>query len=169
VTTAHDCFAIEQVRYEDPHTVALTAEVQAYYQQIYGGPDATPIDEAEFTPPRGAFFVGYDAGRPVAMGGWRWHAAPIGIPASRPAEIKRMYVVEAVRGRGLARRLLAHLEDSARAAGADAIVLETGPRQPAAVSLYRTSGYLDIPGFGHYADVPDALHLGKLLSPASRG
>jgi ribosomal protein S18 acetylase RimI-like enzyme len=97
------------------------------------------------------------------MGGWRWHPAPLAIPAQRPAEIKRMYVVAAARRRGLARRLLAHLEDTARAAGADAIVLETGHRQPDAVSLYRASGYVDIPRFGHYADAPGALHLGKLL------
>ncbi len=163
MTAAHDCFIIEQVRYDDPDTLALTAEVQAYYRQIYGGPDSTPVDDDEFAPPRGAFFLGYDSGLPVAMGGWRWHPAPIAIPAQRPAEIKRMYVVSAARRRGLARRLLAHLEDTARAAGADAMVLETGRRQPDAVGLYRASGYVDIPRFGYYADAPGALHLGKLL------
>jgi GNAT superfamily N-acetyltransferase len=163
VTSGVHEFVIEQVRYDHPDTVALTSEVQAYYQQIYGGPDDTPLGENEFAPPAGAFFIGYSGGTPVAMGGWRWHLAPLGIPADRPAEIKRMYVVESLRGRGLARRLLGHLEDSARAAGADAIVLETGRRQPAAVALYRSSGYHDIPRFGHYAHAPGAIHLGKPL------
>jgi GNAT superfamily N-acetyltransferase len=156
-------FVVEQVGYRHPDIVALTADVQAYYEQIYGGPDSTPVDDAEFTPPRGAFFVGYDDGRPVAMGGWRWYHAPVRISAQRPAEIKRMYVVPDVRGRGLARRLLGHLEDNARAAGADALVLETGLPQPDAIALYRASGYTDIPRFGHYAGAPDAVHLGKLL------
>jgi GNAT superfamily N-acetyltransferase len=163
VTAPQDCFTIRQVRLDEPDTVALIAEVQAYYQQIYGGPDSTPVDDGEFEPPRGAFFLGYDAGRPVAMGGWRWHLAPIAIPARRPAEIKRMYVVASARRRGLARRLLVHLENTARAAGADAMVLETGQRQPDAVSLYRASGYVDVPRFGHYADAPTAVHLGKFL------
>jgi GNAT superfamily N-acetyltransferase len=163
VTSDVSDFVIEQVGYGHPDIVALTAQVQAYYEQIYGGPDSTPVDDAEFTPPQGAFFVGYDDGRPVAMGGWRWHRAPVPIAATRPAEIKRMYVVPAVRGRGLARRLLGHLEDTARGAGADALVLETGQRQPEAIGLYRATGYVDIPRFGHYACAPDAVHLGKLL------
>jgi GNAT superfamily N-acetyltransferase len=158
-------FTIEAVGYDHCDIVALTGEVQAYYEQIYGGPDSTPLDDDEFAPPRGAFFVGYDGDRPVAMGGWRLHAGPLRIAAVRPAEVKRMYVVPDLRGRGLARRLLGHLEDTARAAGVDALVLETGQRQPDAIGLYRACGYTDIPRFGHYACAPDAVHLGKLLVP----
>jgi GNAT superfamily N-acetyltransferase len=165
VTSDVTGFVIEQVGYDHPDIVALTAEVQAYYEQIYGGPDTTPVDESEFSPPRGAFFVGYDDARPVAMGGWRWFLEPLRIATQRPAEIKRMYVVPDQRGRGLARRLLGHLESSARAAGADALVLETGQAQPDAIGLYRASGYTDIPHFGHYGCAPDAVHLGKLLLP----
>jgi ribosomal protein S18 acetylase RimI-like enzyme len=81
----------------------------------------------------------------------------------RPAEIKRMYVVKAARGRGLARAMLIHLEQTAATAGADAIVLETGYQQPEAIALYRSAGYRDVPRFGHYAGVDGAVHLGKLL------
>ncbi|MBA2561262.1 MAG: GNAT family N-acetyltransferase [Propionibacteriales bacterium] len=154
---------VTQVRYDHPDGVALTARVQAYYEKIYGGPDTSHVDDHDFAPPRGAFFVGYAAGRPVVMGGWRWHPPVIDLPADRPAEIKRMYVVEDARGRGLARLLLQHLEQSARQAGADALVLETGQPQADAIGLYRSSGYADIPRFGHYAAEPDAVHLGKLL------
>ena len=63
-----------------------------------------------------------------------------------------MYVVPAARGLGLARAMLAHLEDTARAAGAEVMVLETGIRQPEAIALYESSGYLPIPGFGFYKD-----------------
>jgi GNAT superfamily N-acetyltransferase len=163
VTSDVTGLVIEQVGYDHPDIVALTADVQAYYEQLYGGPDTTPVDDAQFSPPHGAFFVGYEEARPVAMGGWRWYLEPLRIPARRPAEIKRMYVVPDRRGRGLARLLLGHLEDSARAAGADAMVLETGRAQPDAVGLYRATGYADIPHFGHYACAPDAVHLGKLL------
>ena len=154
---------IEAVAYDHADVARLTEQVQSYYGRIYGGPDTTPVDPAEFAPPSGSFFVGYRAGEPVTMGGWRFVRSALDIPASRPAEIKRMYVVESARGLGLAREMLRHLEVTASAAGADALVLETGQAQPDAIALYRSSGYTDIPRFGHYRNEPDAVHLGKLL------
>ena len=77
---------------------------------------------------------------------WRW-AAGGGAPTwcdsrRRPAaEIKRMYVAPAGRRTGLARAMLAHLETTALAAGADVMVLETGTEQPEAIALYESSGY----------------------------
>jgi ribosomal protein S18 acetylase RimI-like enzyme len=50
--------------------------------------------------------------------------------------------------------MLAHLEATAAAAGAEAIVLETGIRQPEAIALYESSGYTPIPLFGFYRDSP---------------
>jgi GNAT superfamily N-acetyltransferase len=157
--------AIEAVGYDHPDVAVLTEEVQAYYVEIYGGPDTTPITPADFAAPLGAFFVGYRDGVPAAMGGWRFMAPRPGVPGRRPAEIKRMYVVKAARGLGLARAILRHLELTAVEAGADALALETGKIQPAAVGLYRSSGYTDVARFGYYAHEPDAIHLGKLLTP----
>jgi hypothetical protein len=48
--------------------------------------------------------------------------------------------------------MLAHLEQTARAAGAVVMVLETGLGQPEAIALYESSGYTPIPGFGFYKD-----------------
>ena len=67
------------------------------------------------------------------------------------AEIKRMYVVPEARGRGVARALLAALEDAARDLGYDRVRLDTGPRQLAAEHLYRSAGYEEIPDYnGNY-------------------
>jgi ribosomal protein S18 acetylase RimI-like enzyme len=74
-----------------------------------------------------------------------------------------MYVVPSARGRGWARRLLAALEDSARGAGADLMVLETGTAQPEAIALYESSGYEPVHGFGYYRDSPTARYFGKRL------
>ena len=74
-----------------------------------------------------------------------------------------MYVSADVRGRGHARRLLAHLETTARAAGVDWLLLETGSRQPEAIALYRSCGYGDVPAFGYYATAELSVHLGKQL------
>ena len=98
------------------------------------------------------------------MGGWRFLDPALASLGARPAEIKRMYVSVDWRGRGLARKVLAHIEESARAAGADAIVLETGNFLMDAIRLYRSQGYSDIAAYGHYACEPRSLHLGKVLA-----
>ena len=159
---------LRQVDYHDTDAQMLIDEVQQEYVRRYGGPDGTPVDRGEFSPPNGHFIVLYEAGRPVAMGGWRFNEAAriaLGDP-DRVVELKRMYVVPASRGRGHARTVLAHLERTAAAAGAGRMVLETGAPQPEALTLYRSAGYVPIPAFGYYADSPDSIYLGKGLSPA---
>ena len=148
---------IRVVPYDHHDSRRLVAEVQQEYVVRYGGPDETPVQYAEFSPPQGLFVVLYDHGVPAAMGGWRMTGPGV-------AELKRMYVVPSHRGRGFARAVLRHLESSAAAAGAAQVVLETGTRQPEAIALYAASGYAPVPAFGHYADQPDSIHLGKPLT-----
>ncbi len=139
----------------------MTDDVQAEYARLYGGPgDQSPIRHDEFAAPHGAFVVLEVEGRAVAMGGWR-RGGPGG---EGDAEIKRMYVRPAHRGRGLSRRVLAELERSAAAAGVERLVLETGLAQPEAIALYRSSGYTDVEPFGFYQDSPLSVHLGKRLA-----
>lgn len=152
--------------YGHPDVVSLTLQVQAHYRELYGGSgDQSPVEVADFEAPTGHFVVGYVDGVPVAMGGWRRLGDRPGLPSANAAEIKRMYVAPSARGRGLSRVILAELETSARAAGIDWLVLETGQPQASAVGLYRSSGYTDVDGtsYGHYADHPFAVHLGKSL------
>jgi GNAT superfamily N-acetyltransferase len=149
---------IVRVGYGHPDAMLLIGEVQAEYVLRYGGPDATPLDPLMFEPPLGSFYVGYleldGARRPVATGAWRRHHEVEAFGTRNTAEVKRMYVVPAARARGLARVMLAHLEAAAAAAGAEAMILETGSAQPEAIALYESSGYTPIPGFGFYKDAP---------------
>jgi GNAT superfamily N-acetyltransferase len=147
---------IRDEAYDSPGAQQLINAVQAEYVVRYGGPDDSPVDPAEFAPPRGRFMVGYLDGEPVATGGFRRHA-------DGDVEIKRMYVVPAARGRGIARAILAALEDRARGLGATRVVLETGEVQPEAIQLYETSGYTPIEGFGHYKDAPLSRSYAKSL------
>ena len=156
-------FRLQPVPYEHPDVATLEQVAQQFYVQIYGSPDETPFTTADFTPPHGAFLVGYLEERAVAMGGWRFRTPGVPRVARRPAEIRRMFVRECVRGRGFARLVLAALEASAAAAGADWMLLETGQPQVAAVGLYRSSGYVDVERFGYYADSDMALNLGRPL------
>jgi GNAT superfamily N-acetyltransferase len=152
--------------YGHPDVVALTAEVQQHYQELYGGPgDEALVEVADFEAPTGHFVVGYANGVPVAMGGWRRLGDRPGLPSPNAAEIKRMYVAPPFRRLGLSRVVLAELETSARGAGIDWLVLETGRPQTSGIKLYLSAGYTQVDGtpYGHYVNHPDALHLGKSL------
>jgi putative acetyltransferase len=70
------------------------------------------------------------------------------------AEVKRMYVREMARGRGVAQALLARIENEAREAGLRVLRLETGDRQIAALRFYQGAGFRLCPAFGAYAAMP---------------
>ena len=140
---------VRRVPITHPDALLLVEAVQEEYVARYGGRDESPIDPHDFEDPQGRFFVGYLDDVPVATGAWR-RSTVQALGASATAEIKRMYVVPTAQRRGLARRMLAHLEATAAAAGIEALVLETGLKQPEAIALYTSAGYEPIPGFGHY-------------------
>jgi putative acetyltransferase len=92
------------------------------------------------------FFVAWLDGAPAGCGG----------VALFPdfAEVKRMYVREAVRGRGVAQALLAQIEAAALGAGQAVLRLETGDRLFAAMRLYERAGFRRCGVFGAYAAMP---------------
>lgn len=153
---------IRLVAFDHPDAVMLTERVQEFYVERYGGRDDDPMDRAQFEPPAGGFFVGYLDGRPVASGAFRREGTER-LGTTRTAEIKRMYVVPEHQRQGLARLMLAHLEQAARAVGYEALILSSGSRQPEALALYESAGYVSVPGFGHYAGAPVNRCYGKPL------
>lgn len=144
---------LRTVALDHPDSHRLIAELQQEYVRRYGGEDSTPVDAGEFAAPGGTFVVGYLDGLAVACGGWRACRAGPEFTAG-DAEIKRMYVVPGLRGRGLSRLVLAELERRAVAAGLHRLVLETGTLQPEAIGLYRSAGYHPIPRFGLHRCAP---------------
>ncbi|CAB4923580.1 unannotated protein [freshwater metagenome] len=137
-------------RADDEPGATLLAEFLAELEDRYGpppvdgrGPTATPD---ELAPPHGTFLVGWVGDEPVACGGCK-RLFGEEHPGGPTAEIKRMYVRPSGRGRGVARRLLAELEEAARRAGHRRVRLDTGPAQPDARHLYRSSGYREIPDY----------------------
>jgi len=134
----------EAVPADVPPASDLVAAMIAEMAPLYGPidaphlPSATPAD---FAPPRGTFLVGFDhASSPLCCGGVKGLEADV-------AEIKRMYVVPEARGRGVAKMLLAALEDAARDLGYTVARLDTGPRQPHAQRMYEAAGYAPIGNF----------------------
>jgi GNAT superfamily N-acetyltransferase len=147
---------IREAGYDEPAVQKLVAEALGDLSQRYGGNgDDTQVAAADFAPPRGRFFVASRGDELIGCAGWRAHGDD--------AELKRMFTVAAARGRGVARRLLAAIEDSARADGRRRVILETGDRQPEAIALYESAGYERIEDFGYYRGQDGVLSYAKKL------
>ena len=56
-------------------------------------------------------------------------------------EIKRLWIAPAARGYGLARRLMAAIEDEAHTLGFSGLVLDSNAALTEAIALYSTSGW----------------------------
>jgi DNA-binding MarR family transcriptional regulator/GNAT superfamily N-acetyltransferase len=98
--------------------------------------------------PAGEFFVAYLQAEPIGCGAVKHHP-------NAPAEIKRMWIASRARGLGLGRRLLETLEACAKAGGARVAHIETSAVLTEALSLYRSTGWVEVPPFN---DEPFADH-----------
>lgn len=120
---------------------AMRDEIAVMYDGLDLDGDSMPrAGASELSPPGGAFLVGYADGRAACCGG-------IKRLDDRRCEIKKMYVVPDLRGRGVARVLLRRLEEEARRVGYAVARLDTGPKQVGARGLYESEGYAPIPDF----------------------
>ena len=144
--------AAVEIRRESYAAPAVQALVSGLAEELRGrydgrdGPGGTPTP-SEFEAPNGVFLVGVEDGCPVACGGvCRWKG--------RTGEIRHMYVAPDARRRGLARAILAALEEEARALGYDSVRLETGERQPDAMRFYESAGFERIACYGPYEGMP---------------
>ena len=104
----------------------------------------------------GTFVIARAGGRAIGCGALR-RRDPTTV------EAKRMYVDPAMRGRGVARQILDHLESAARAMGAERLVLETGIYQEEAIGLYRGAGFDAVDCFDEYVGVPTSVCFEKAL------
>jgi GNAT superfamily N-acetyltransferase len=96
----------------------------------------------EFTPPQGTMLVARLSDRePIGCCGVRRLNEEVG-------EIKRLFVREPGRRRGVARALLAAAEDVARALGYDQLWLDTHAEEPAA--LFSSAGWTPIPAYNDH-------------------
>lgn len=141
---------VRRVAWDDPAAVllreAMTAELRLRYADLPDDPIHLPPDEvfAGDEIPYTALVL--TAGEPAGHLALRRRGPDL--------ELKRMYVVPARRGRGLAAVLLRAAEAAGAGLRASRIVLETGDRQPEAVRAYEKAGYRPIPAFPPYTGLP---------------
>jgi putative acetyltransferase len=141
----------------DPRSRALIRELDAELSESYTREQMHGLRPGEESDPRLRFFLLELGGEVIGCGALRELEPGV-------AELKRMFVLPAYRGRGYSRDLLAQLEDVAAAAGLHRLRLETGTVQHAALSLYRTSGYVDIAPYGEYIGSVTSICMEKPLS-----
>ncbi len=79
------------------------------------------------------------------------------------AEVKRVFIKEEYRGKGISNKLMELLEDLARKKGYKYLILESGEPLVAAMALYRKIGYEVIPNYGQYKDMKDSICMRKAL------
>lgn len=118
--------------------------------------DFLDLPTRDIAPAAGVFLIAWLDDQPVGCGALRRLGDDQG-------EIKRMYVVPRARRRGVARALLEALEAEARSLGIEALILETGERQPEAIALYRSAGFERCPCWGDYLESPLAVCFAKPL------
>lgn len=119
---------------------ALRDEIAVIYDGLeLDGRHMPRAGQAELSPPSGLFVIGLVDGTAICCGG-------IKRLDDRTCEFKKMYVVPALRRRGIARRLLHELEDRARGLGYELARLDTGPRQVSR-SLFESEGYTEVGDF----------------------
>lgn len=150
-------FVLEDVAWDDPEAARLRDAQQVELRDRYGEDDIGHTMTGESIV---AMVLVRHLGAPVACGALRDAGPDLG---AGTGELKRMYVIPAARGRGLAKVVLEALEARASRFGLRRLVLETGVLQPEAIGLYLTAGYEPIPNFGEYVGVAESRCFAKEL------
>ena len=78
-------------------------------------------------------------------------------------EVKRMFVKDEYRSKGIATKVLIELENWTKELGFSKCILETGLKQPEAIRLYKKNNYKVIPNYGQYAGVDNSVCMEKVL------
>jgi putative acetyltransferase len=152
-----------EIRIENPDQPEVAALLQLsdeYMATLYPAESNHMLDIASLKRDGVAFVVARVDGRVLGCGavvdsgkGW--------------AEIKRMFVSPAARGQRLGRRLLQTIEAIALERGATRLRLETGVKQPEALSLYQSAGFSEIGPFGGYSLDPHSVFMEKSISASA--
>jgi putative acetyltransferase len=145
-----------QIAIIDPEqALALIHELDVYQAVLYPA-ESNHLDSLETLRQPNVVFLGALEGEAVLAIGAVKIFADYG-------EIKRLYVPEAQRGKGLARQIMAELEGILIERGVMTAKLETGIYQEAALGLYRTLGYQMTGPFGLYQPDPLSVFMSKQL------
>jgi putative acetyltransferase len=150
-----------QIERLDPETEAartLIALSDQYMEALYP-PESNHLESVSaLKASNGAFLGGFIDGKLVACG-----AVKILEDDCRYGEIKRVFVIESHRGQGLSKVVMSHLEHYLKDSNVFLARIETGIKQPEALGLYRSLGYMVRTPFGAYIHDPLSIFMEKTL------
>jgi len=143
-TNSEDLDFIELVRQLDADLAIRDGDDHSFYDQF------NKLDHIK------QVVVIYEDFKPIGCGAIKEFEA-------NTVEIKRMYTIPNVRGKGIASKVLKELEQWALELSYSKCILETGVKQPEAIRLYEKNGYTLIPNYGQYAGVENSFCFEKLI------
>lgn len=135
---------IKLVKFLDADLANRDGEDHAFYDQF------NKIDAIKHG------LVVYENNKPIACGAIKQFEF-------NTMEIKRMYVIPKYRGKKIAKNILSELENWAKELGIKKCVLETGKKQPEAISLYKKCGYKLVANYGQYDGIENSVCFEKFL------
>lgn len=100
--------------------------------------------------------IAYDNDIPIGCAGFKKYN-------NECAEVKRVFIKQEYRGKGISIKLMELLENTAKEQGYRCLILESGEPLVAAMALYRKIGYKVIPNYGQYKNMPDSICMKKEL------
>ena len=137
-TNAKDIHFHKLVKALDANLAITDGEDHAFYNQYNG------IENIHHV------VLGYLEEVPIACGAIKKYSEEY-------MEVKRMFVVADYRGKAYGKVILDELEQWSRELGYTHCILETGHKQPAAISLYKKAGYEITKNYGQYAGVENSI------------
>jgi putative acetyltransferase len=124
-----------------------------------------------YASPRGSLLVAYIDDRPAGAVGLQPVPADVLIPgvgAETAGELKRLFVREELRRRGVGRGLMERVEIEALGRGYDSLVLTTSPEMmPLAQSMYDSLGYVETTPYRNDMPWPGIRWMRKVLRCAA--
>lgn len=137
--------------------ILLSSMLDSYLNNLAGGEE----NRAEYIPYNQpddieCVVLVYNGDSPIGCAGFKKYD-------NESAEVKRVFIKNGYRGKGLSRRLMNFLEDKAKEKGYRSLILETGEPLIEAMGLYSSIGYNVIPNYGQYVNMSDSICMMKKL------
>lgn len=141
---------LQQVPHDHTDFLHLCDELDQFLNQAIGGEDKREkykkynlLDTLDYV------IITYDGQQAAGCAALRKYS-------DTEIEVKRVFVRETHRGRGIGGQLLAHLIEHATEMGYSYMLLETGAFLDASVRLYNRYGFTQIPNYGDYKNMPES-------------
>jgi len=137
--------------------IGLSHLLDEHLNQIVGG-EQNRIQYIPYNQLNGIqdVILAYDDVIPIGCASFRYYSDKV-------AEVKRVFVKDAYRGRGISKKIMNLLEQRAKDKGFNKFILESGYPLIVAMHLYRSLGFKVMPNYGVYKDMVDSICMEKII------